>query len=181
MTLGAWLTFIAASAALIAIPGPNVAIIVVNSMAHGRRYGLVTVAGTSAATVPQLTLTVAGMTGALALASQAFEWVRWLEVAYLVWLGIQAWRAPPLNLTEVGPKSRGMRAIFARGFLVSYGLRLMESLRTHAGTSESGFDWGECLGVSSHRLIDEIRFRRGSGPATRGPHALTIRRDELHP
>src|SRR4051794_21219817 len=45
--------------------------------------------------------------------------------------------------------------------------------RTHAGTSESGFNWGECLGVSSHRLIDEIRFRRGSGSATRRQHALT--------
>src|SRR5215218_3877473 len=93
MTLGVWLTFVAASAALIAIPGPNVALIVANSMAHGRRYGLVTVTGTSAAMVPQLTLTVAGMTGALALASQAVEWGRWLGVAYLVWLGIQAWRA----------------------------------------------------------------------------------------
>ena len=141
MTLGAWLTFVAASAALIAIPGPNVALIVANSMAHGRRYGLVTVAGTSAAMVPQLTLTVAGMTGALALASQAFEWVRWLGVAYLVWLRIQAWRAPPLNLTEVGPESSAMRAIFARGFLVSlsnpktllfYGAFLPQFVPTHS-------------------------------------------------
>src|SRR3954471_16822101 len=52
---------------------------------------------------------------------------------------------------------------------------VIEKVRTHAGTSESGFDWGECLGASSHRLIDEIRFRRGSGSATRRQHALTSR------
>ncbi len=114
-----YLTFVAASAALIALPGPNVALIVANSVAHGRRYGLLTVAGTSAAMVPQLALTVVGMTGALALMSHVFEWVRWAGVAYLRWLGIRAWRTPAADLTAVGPESRSGRAIFARGFLVS--------------------------------------------------------------
>lgn len=68
--------FVAASAALVVLPGPNVAPIVANSVAHGRRYGLLTVAGTSAAMVPQLALTTLGMTGALTIASQVFEWVR---------------------------------------------------------------------------------------------------------
>jgi homoserine/homoserine lactone efflux protein len=114
-----YLAFVAASAVLIAIPGPNVALIVANSVAHGRRYGLVTVAGTSAAMVPQLGLTVLGMTGALTLLSQVFEWVRWAGVAYLLWLGLQAWRAPALDLTRVAPEARSARAVFARGFLVS--------------------------------------------------------------
>ncbi len=69
MSIELYLAFVAASAALIAVPGPNVALIVANSVAHGRRYGLLTVAGTSAAMVPQLALTVLGMTGALSLAS----------------------------------------------------------------------------------------------------------------
>ena len=119
MSIELYLAFVAASAALIAIPGPNVALIVANSVAHGRRYGLLTVAGTSAAMVPQLALTVLGMTGALSLASHVFEWVRWAGVAYLVWLGIQAWRAPAVDLTKVAPQPRSGRAIFARGFLVS--------------------------------------------------------------
>ena len=78
-----YLAFVAASAALIAVPGPNVALLVANSVAHGRRYALLTVAGTSAAMVPQFALTVLGMTGALALMSHLFEWVRWAGVAYL--------------------------------------------------------------------------------------------------
>ncbi len=103
MSLGLYLAFVAATVALIALPGPNVALIVANSVAYGRRFGLVTVAGTSAAMVPQLVLTVLGMTGVLTLAGHLFEWVRWIGVAYLVYLGIQAWRAPAVDLTRIAP------------------------------------------------------------------------------
>ena len=42
-----YLAFIAAVTVLMLIPGPNVALIVANSVAHGPRYGLLTVAGMS--------------------------------------------------------------------------------------------------------------------------------------
>jgi threonine/homoserine/homoserine lactone efflux protein len=58
MTIELYLAFVAATAVLTAIPGPNVAVIVATSIAHGRRFGLVTVAGTSAAMIPQLGFTV---------------------------------------------------------------------------------------------------------------------------
>jgi threonine/homoserine/homoserine lactone efflux protein len=48
----------------------------------------------------------------------SFDWLRWAGVAYLVWLGIAAWRAPAADLAKVGPQPRSARPIFARGFLV---------------------------------------------------------------
>ncbi len=114
-----WFAFVAASALIIAMPGPNVALIVANTLAYGRRYGLVTVSGTSAAMVPQLALTVLGMSGLVTVAASVFEWVRWAGVAYLVWLAVQAFRAPPVDLTRVAPERKAARAIFLRGFLVS--------------------------------------------------------------
>jgi threonine/homoserine/homoserine lactone efflux protein len=48
------LAFVAAVTVLMLIPGPNVALIVANSVAYGPRYGFLTVAGTSSATVAQL-------------------------------------------------------------------------------------------------------------------------------
>ncbi len=119
MSVELYFAFVAASAALIAVPGPNVALIVANSVAHGRRYGLLTVGGTGTAMVLQLALTVVGMTGALGLMSHVFDWVRWAGVAYLMWLGVQAWRAPAVDLTRIAPEPRSGRVIFARGFLVS--------------------------------------------------------------
>ncbi len=120
MPIGLSLAFVAATAVLVVIPGPNVALVVANSVAYGRRFGLVTAAGTtSAALLPQLAFITLGMTGSLILAGRFFDWVRWAGVAYLAYLGVTAWRAPVLDLTQVVPEPRSARAIFARGVLVS--------------------------------------------------------------
>src|SRR5687768_2349978 len=84
--------FVAAVAILMLIPGPNVALIVANSVAHGARYGLLTVAGTSSAMMLQLAVTALGMTELLATLGSWFEWVRWIGVAYLLYLGVSYWR-----------------------------------------------------------------------------------------
>jgi threonine/homoserine/homoserine lactone efflux protein len=113
------LAFIAATTILMLIPGPNVALIVANSVAWGTRYGLLTVAGTAAAMVVQLALTALGMSAALGALAAWFEWLRWVGVAYLLWLGIRQWRAPPVDLTRVPAQPRSARTIALRGFLVS--------------------------------------------------------------
>jgi len=81
-------------------PRPNVSLIVANSIAYGTRYGLLTLAGTSAAMVLQLAFTVLGLTALLGAMATWFEWLRWLGVVYLLWLGIRQWRAPPVDLTR---------------------------------------------------------------------------------
>jgi homoserine/homoserine lactone efflux protein len=118
MPIELYLAFIAATVILMAIPGPNVALIVANSVAHGTRFGLVTVAATSSAVVVHLALTVAGATAALNVLAAGFDWLRWLGVAYLVWLGVSAWRAPVADLAETKAQARSARVIFMRGFLV---------------------------------------------------------------
>jgi len=118
MSAELYLAFVAACVILIVIPGPNVALIVANSVAHGARYGLLTVAGTSSAVVVHLALTVLGPSAVLAFLAASFDWLRWLGVAYLLWLGIAAWRAPVVDLAQVGPQARSARLIFGRGFLV---------------------------------------------------------------
>jgi threonine/homoserine/homoserine lactone efflux protein len=111
--------FVGATVILILIPGPNVALIVANSIALGPRYGLMTVAGTSAAMVLQLGVTVLGLGGLLALMAGWFEWVRWLGVAYLAYLGIQAWRAPAADFGATKAQPGSLRDMFLRGFIVS--------------------------------------------------------------
>jgi threonine/homoserine/homoserine lactone efflux protein len=114
-----YLTFVLAITVLILIPGPNVSLIVANALAYGTAFGLLTVAGTSAAMLPLLLLTALGMTAVLGAMAQWFEWLRWLGVAYLIWLGIRQWRAPPVDLTSTAPQPRSARRIVLRGFLVS--------------------------------------------------------------
>jgi homoserine/homoserine lactone efflux protein len=101
------------------LPGPNVALIVSNSVAYGPRYGLLTVVGTSSAMVVQLALTVFGMSKALGAMGAWFEALRWIGVAYLVALGIAQWRAAPLDLTKVQPEPKSSGAILRRALFVS--------------------------------------------------------------
>ncbi len=118
MPIELYLAFIAATVILMVIPGPNVALIVANSVAHGTRFGLLTVAATSSAVVLHLALTVVGATAVLNFLAASFDWLRWLGVAYLVWLGVSAWRAPVTDLARTKAQDRSARVIFARGFLV---------------------------------------------------------------
>jgi threonine/homoserine/homoserine lactone efflux protein len=114
-----YLAFVAATVILILIPGPNVALIVANSVAYGTRFGLLTVAGTSSAMVIQLALTALGMTTVLGVLADWFEWIRWIGVAYLAYLGVQQWRTQPTDLTTIRPQPKSVRAIYSRGLLVS--------------------------------------------------------------
>ena len=118
IALDLYLAFVLACVFLIVIPGSNVALIVANSVAHGARFGLLTVAGTSSAVVVQLSLTVLGASAVLNFLAASFDWLRWLGVVYLVWLGIAAWRAPAVDLAQVRPQARSARRILVRGFLV---------------------------------------------------------------
>ncbi len=119
MHVDLYLGFVLASTILILIPGPNVSLIVANSIAYGTRYGLLTVAGTSAAIVVQLGLTSLGLTATLGALAGWFGWIRWIGVAYLLYLGIRQWRAAPIDLTRTPPQPRSIRAITLRGFLIS--------------------------------------------------------------
>ena len=83
---------IVATALLVMVPGPNVALIVATSLRRGLREGLLTVLGTTVGVGIQLALVVAGLATLLEAAAEALHWLKWLGAAYLVYLGIRAWR-----------------------------------------------------------------------------------------
>jgi homoserine/homoserine lactone efflux protein len=114
-----FLAFAAAVTLLMLFPGPNVSLLVANSIAYGPRYGFLTLAGTVSAMVAQLCLTVFGMTQLLSTMGLWFEWLRWIGVLYLIYLGIAQWRAPAIDLTKTRPEPKSVRAIYTRALLVS--------------------------------------------------------------
>jgi homoserine/homoserine lactone efflux protein len=109
--------FVAATVVLMLVPGPNVALIVANSLAFGARVGLVTVLGTILGMIVQLSVAAFGVTALVGALAQGFNTLRWLGVVYLLWLGVRDWRTPAGDLSRVAPVSP--RRIFIRGFLVS--------------------------------------------------------------
>jgi len=114
-----YIGFVIASTVLILIPGPNVSLIVANSIAYGTRYGLLTVVGTSSAIALQLALTALGLTATLGVLAGWFEWIRWIGVGYLLYLGARQWTTAPIDLTRTKPQPRSFKAITLRGFAIS--------------------------------------------------------------
>jgi threonine/homoserine/homoserine lactone efflux protein len=108
------LTLVIATAVLVLIPGPNVALIVANSLRYGLKLGLITSLGTTAGIAFQLALVVVGLAAIIEMAASALEWIRWLGVVYLVYLGIRAWRETDNRLD--GVQSQSKAGAFWRGF-----------------------------------------------------------------
>ncbi len=119
MHLELYIGFVIASTVLILIPGPNVSLIIANSIAYGTRYGLLTVAGTSSAIALQLALTALGLTATLGVLAGWFEWIRWIGVGYLLYLGVRQWTTAPVDLSRTKPQPRSFKAIALRGFAIS--------------------------------------------------------------
>ena len=88
----------AATFVLVLFPGPNVALIVANSLSYGRRLGLVTVLGTTLGVALQLALVVFGMAAIIEMAANALVWIKWAGVIYLIWLGIRTWNEKAADL-----------------------------------------------------------------------------------
>jgi threonine/homoserine/homoserine lactone efflux protein len=109
------LALIVATSILVIIPGPNVALIIANSLKFGFRMGVVTVLGTTAGVALQLALVVVGMAAVIELAADTLVWIKWVGVLYLLALGIRTWREPADDLTHVEP----VPAVFWRGCLLA--------------------------------------------------------------
>ncbi len=114
-----YLAFVVAVSLLMLIPGPNVALIVAHSLGQGMGYGLLTVAGTASAMVLQLGVVALGLTGLLEGLASLFETLRWVGVAYLLYLGLRQWRAASTDLAPTPAAPRSVARLFGRAMLVS--------------------------------------------------------------
>jgi threonine/homoserine/homoserine lactone efflux protein len=111
MNLETWLTFLAAAAALLVIPGPTILLVLGQSLGGGRRSTLPLVAGVAAGDALAMSLSLAGLGTLLAASALAFTLLKWAGAAYLIWLGLRMWRAPAEGAPAPLPPGRaGMQA-----------------------------------------------------------------------
>ncbi len=82
-----WLAFVAASTALLLIPGPTVLLVLSYAVTQGRKIALTTALGVALGDFIAMSASLAGL-GALVLASaKLFVVIKWIGAAYLIWLG----------------------------------------------------------------------------------------------
>ena len=150
-----FLAFVSAVTVLMLIPGPNVALITANSVAYGPSFGLLTVAGTSSAVIIQLSLIGLGMTELLGTLGIWFNWLRWIGVGYLIYLGIAHWRAAISDLPNVKAEPKSPRAISNAGATAP---RSRALARMHAGLFFDVMPWRFRKRTSAVRLPGSLRL-----------------------
>jgi threonine/homoserine/homoserine lactone efflux protein len=110
--------FAGACAALVAVPGPAVLYIVSRSVAHGRRAGLVSMAGIETGNFLQVVAAAAGLAAIVASSATLFSIVKYAGAAYLIYLGLQSLLARGDAPWEAIGRRRSHRRLYWEGVAV---------------------------------------------------------------
>lgn len=93
MSIYLYSAFVLACVALAITPGPNMALFIANSAAHGTKAAFLTVLGSSFGLAIVVAAAALGMSSIMAFVAEWFNIIRWIGAAYLIWLGISRLRA----------------------------------------------------------------------------------------
>jgi len=113
------LLFVTGAALLLVIPGPAVTYVVSRSIGQGRAAGLVSVMGIVVGTLLHVTAATLGLSAFLASSALAFQFIKYLGAAYLIYLGIRTLRRDDSQLLQAVHGERKLPHIFAQGVLVN--------------------------------------------------------------
>ncbi|MFP6562779.1 LysE family translocator [Paraburkholderia sp. B3] len=125
MNLHTWWLYFATVFVVCAIPGPNMLLVMTHGAQHGLRRTSATMAGCLSALVLMLSVSAAGLGVFLQAWPAMFNALRLIGAAYLVYLGIKAWRARLPDETHtadaaaVAVPARHAGALYRNGFLVA--------------------------------------------------------------
>lgn len=122
MSIDHWLGFVAASAILLAIPGPTILLVISYALGHGRRFALATVTGVTLGDFTAMTASMLGLGALLTASATAFTVLKWIGAIYLIFLGIKLWRAPVSQSWDgsADTKLHGTaRSVFLHTYLVT--------------------------------------------------------------
>lgn len=120
MSLEIWFAFVAASAALLAIPGPVVLLLFSYTLGHGAGRSWAAIPGVVLGDCVAMSVSLLGAGAVLSASATLFTVLKVAGAGYLIWLGIRLWmsRAEPL---ETGPSDAraDRRSIFLQAFFVT--------------------------------------------------------------
>src|SRR6185436_19883015 len=106
----------------VASPGPDFAVVLKQSLAHGRRVAIWTSVGVGAAILVHVTYSLFGIGLLIRSSPSAFKALKYASAAYLAWIGASALLSPP-HAARLGSEAAGAaptpRAAWTTGFLTN--------------------------------------------------------------
>ncbi|WP_291994895.1 homoserine/homoserine lactone efflux protein [Candidatus Accumulibacter sp. ACC003] len=119
MAFDLWLGFLLAAILISVTPGPGAVTSMSASVQYGYRLALRAIVGLQAALLIQLAIVAAGLGALLATSPFAFDLLKSAGAAYLIWLGIQKWRAPVTGIDQQTALPGRPEGLFVQGLLVN--------------------------------------------------------------
>lgn len=107
MSIQTWWLYVTAVFLISATPGPNMLHVMSQSIRHGVGRSVISMAGLMLANILCLLASAAGLGALLRASPMLYEALKLIGVAYLVWLGIKAWRAPVDPHAADAPRTGG--------------------------------------------------------------------------
>ncbi|PSW19352.1 homoserine/homoserine lactone efflux protein [Photobacterium sanctipauli] len=92
MSIDVWLAYLATAIVFSSAPGSGTVNSISNGMVYGWRKSLASILGLQIGLAIHIALVGVGLGAVIAQSAQAFTLIKWVGVAYLIWLGIQKWR-----------------------------------------------------------------------------------------
>ena len=117
--LAHWTAFLAAAVVLNLAPGSDIAFILGHTARGGRANGFAAMVGTWGGALCHIGFAAAGLSAVVAASALAFAAIKWVGVAYLLWLGFQALRSGGGSFVSDDPGPRaGLGGILRQGVLI---------------------------------------------------------------
>ena len=115
-----WTTFFTAVVLLNLSPGPDFAFILAQTARGGRRLGFAAMFGIWTGALGHVVMAAIGLSAVLATSATAFSVIKWAGAAYLIWLGISAFRSSSTApVKSAAPRNTALFPIYRQGVLVS--------------------------------------------------------------
>lgn len=119
MTFEWWLTYLITTIILSLSPGSGAINTMTTAISHGYRKTFSSIAGLQTGLTLHIVLVGVGLGTLFSRSVMAFEILKWAGAVYLIWLGIQQWRAAgSIGLNTQG-NSQPRRKLFKRAVLVN--------------------------------------------------------------
>jgi threonine/homoserine/homoserine lactone efflux protein len=111
--------FVAASSAIVAVPGPNHLYITTHSISAGRRAGITSALGVETGTLVHIVAAAAGLSALIAASATAFNVVRYAGAAYLIYLGVRTLLTRGRNGDEHSIRPQRLSRVYLEGAVVN--------------------------------------------------------------
>ena len=120
MSLEIYIAYVFATMLILVIPGPTIILVVSQAVTHGRKSVVPLAAGVVFGDFTAMTLSLLGLGAIMSASAALFSLFKWIGALYLLYLGINLWRAnPKSNSIQSGKEDISPHLLFKSSFVVT--------------------------------------------------------------